>query len=93
MKKTHHFIAATIFLLNSCFLSAQILPVKNAFQTDLANVINEYPNHFKFYLGDQLAKKTPNLQTIVPLLQLRMRKNAPLLSTVLLIRKWFRGRQ
>lgn len=56
MKKTHHFIAATIFLLNSCFLSAQILPVKNAFQTDLANVINEYPNHFKFYLGDQLAK-------------------------------------
>lgn len=40
-------------LLFTCVGSlAQIIPVKGTFQADLAKVIEDYPNHFKNYLGE-----------------------------------------
>jgi hypothetical protein len=37
------------------FLSAQIIPVKNAFQTELAHVISDYTAGFKNMAGDESA--------------------------------------
>lgn len=35
-------------------LSAQLIPVKNALQTDIAKVISDYPNGFKNIAGDKV---------------------------------------
>ncbi len=54
---------AILLLIISAFtrLSAQIIPVKNSFQADLAKVISDYPNRFSHLAGEQLAD---NPQTI-----------------------------
>jgi hypothetical protein len=54
---------AILLLVMSAFtrLSAQIIPVKNSFQADLAQVISDYPNRFRHLAGEQLAD---NPQTI-----------------------------
>ena len=55
-------LTATIAIILSIFsASAQIVPVKNSFQIDIAKVISDYPNGFKNISGDQLIE---NPQTI-----------------------------
>ena len=49
-------ILVFITLISFCFVSAQIIPVKNPFQTDIAKVIAEYPGHFKNLLGELLVE-------------------------------------
>ena len=53
MKKLY-FLAALFF--SAPFLFAQIIPVKNGFQADLASVIRDYPNHFANIIGELLVK-------------------------------------
>jgi len=45
-----------IFFLSAFSLSAQVIPVKNALQTDIAKVINDYPNGFKNIIGDEIIE-------------------------------------
>jgi hypothetical protein len=54
---------AILLLVMSAFtrLSAQIIPVKNSFQADLAQVISDFPNRFRHLAGEQQAD---NPQTI-----------------------------
>jgi hypothetical protein len=49
------------FILSITFLSAQIIPAKNALQTDIAKVISDYPNGFRNISGEQVVE---NPQTI-----------------------------
>ena len=37
-------------------LSAQVIPIKNALQTDIAKVISDYPNGFKNIIGDEIIE-------------------------------------
>jgi len=53
--------AAFFFILFIFSLSAQILPIKNALQTDIAKVISVYPSEFKNISGEQIMD---NPQTI-----------------------------
>jgi hypothetical protein len=53
--------ATLTFILFIFSASAQIIPVKNALQTDIAKVISDYPNGFKNISGEQLIE---NPQTI-----------------------------
>lgn len=53
--------ATLIFILSITFLSAQIIPVKNTLQTDIAKVISDYPNGFSNISGEQVVE---NPQTI-----------------------------
>lgn len=54
---------AILMLILSGFtkISAQIIPVKNGFQSDLAKVISDYPDRFSHLAGEKLAG---NPQTI-----------------------------
>ena len=55
-------LTATFFFIFFIFsLSAQIIPVKNALQTDIAKVISDYPGGFKNISGEQIME---NPQTI-----------------------------
>ena len=45
-----------VFILFIFFASAQIIPVKNSLQTDIAKVISDYPNGFKNITGDELIQ-------------------------------------
>ena len=47
---------AAAALVSVQFLFAQIIPVKNSFQENLATVIRDYPNHFTNIIGDLLVK-------------------------------------
>lgn len=47
--------ATLLFILCITCLSAQIIPVKNALQTDIAKVISDYPNGFRNISGDQVV--------------------------------------
>ena len=49
------------FILFIFSLSAQVIPIKNALQTDIAKVISDYPNGFKNISGEQIMD---NPQTI-----------------------------
>ena len=46
--------ATLAFILFIFSVSAQIIPVKNSLQTDIAKVISDYPNGFRNISGDQL---------------------------------------
>ncbi len=64
-----------IILCLSCFLSAyvinaQIIPVKNSFQADMAKVIADYPNHFKNLVGELLVEN-PQSTDYISLLSLK----------------------
>ena len=48
-------LTATFLIILSAFsLSAQVIPIKNALQTDIAKVISDYPNGFKNLSGEQI---------------------------------------
>ena len=50
-------LTATLALILLIFsASAQIIPVKNPLQTDIAKVISDYPNGFKNISGEQLME-------------------------------------
>ena len=48
--------ATLILILFVFFASAQIIPIKNSLQTDIAKVISDYPNGFKNITGDELIQ-------------------------------------
>ena len=48
--------ATFIFILFVFSLSAQVIPHKNSFQTDIGKVISDYPNGFKNITGEELVK-------------------------------------
>ena len=45
-----------ISIFTSCIISAQVIPAKNTFQSDMAKVIADYPNQFKNLSGELLVK-------------------------------------
>ena len=49
-------ILALSGLLTFFILHAQVIPVKNAFQSDIAKVVADYPSHFKTLLGELLVE-------------------------------------
>ena len=51
-----------IFILFVFSLSAQVIPIKNAFQTDIAKVLSDYPNGFKNILGDEISQNPQSLE-------------------------------
>ncbi|HJS54644.1 MAG TPA: hypothetical protein VJ765_08880 [Chitinophagaceae bacterium] len=51
----------TAFFLIIFSPSAQVIPIRNTLQTDVAKVISDYPNGFKNIIGDELVS---NPQTI-----------------------------
>ena len=53
--------ATVLFIFFIFSLSAQVIPVKNALQTDIAKVVGDYPNGFKNISGEQTMD---NPQTI-----------------------------
>lgn len=48
--------AIFIFILFVFSLSAQVIPIKNSFQTDIGKVLSDYPNGFKNITGEELVK-------------------------------------
>lgn len=58
MKPLTTTLAFILFIFSA---SAQIIPIKNSLQTDIAKVISDYPNGFKNISGEQLIE---NPQTI-----------------------------
>ena len=54
-------IATFLFIFFIFSLSAQVIPVKNALQIDIAKVISDYPGGFKNISGEQIMD---NPQTI-----------------------------
>jgi uncharacterized membrane protein YgaE (UPF0421/DUF939 family) len=53
-KLSVHALFSFVFLLSN----AQLLPVKNTFQTDIAKIISDYPNHFKSLAGEHVKDNT-----------------------------------
>ena len=51
-----------IFILFVFSLSAQVIPIKNALQTDIAKVLSDYPNGFKNILGDEISQNPQSLE-------------------------------
>src|SRR5688572_5248832 len=54
--------ATFLFILFAFSLSAQVIPVKNAFQTDIAKVISDYPNGFKNIIGDETIQNPQSIE-------------------------------
>jgi hypothetical protein len=54
--------ATFIFILSVFSLSAQVIPIKNAFQTDIAKVISDYPNGFKNIIGDETIQNPQSIE-------------------------------
>ena len=54
--------ATFIFILSVFSLSAQVIPIKNAFQTDIANVLSDYPNGFKNIIGDEIKQNPQSIE-------------------------------
>ena len=54
--------ATFIFILFVFSLSAQVIPIKNAFQTDIAKVISDYPNGFKNIIGDETIQNPQSIE-------------------------------
>ena len=56
-------LTATFLIILSAFsLSAQVIPVKNALQTDIANVISDYPNGFKNISGNHIIDNPQSVE-------------------------------
>ena len=56
-------LTATVTLLLFVFsASAQLVPVKNSLQTDIAKVISDYPNGFRNISGEQVMDNTQSLE-------------------------------
>lgn len=54
--------ATFTFILFVFTLSAQVIPIKNALQTDLAKVLSDYPNGFKNIIGDQIIENPQSIE-------------------------------
>jgi hypothetical protein len=50
------------FILFVFFLSAQVIPVKNALQTDIVKVISDYPNGYKNIIGEQIIENPQSIE-------------------------------
>ena len=50
------------FILFVFSLSAQVIPIKNAFQTDIAKVISDYPNGYKNIIGEQIIENPQSIE-------------------------------
>jgi len=51
-----------IFILFVFSLSAQVIPIKNALQTDIAKVLSDYPNGFKNITGDEILQNPQSIE-------------------------------
>ena len=51
-----------IFILFVFSLSAQVIPIKNALQTDIAKVLSDYPNGFKNIIGDEIMQNPQSIE-------------------------------
>ena len=51
-----------LFILFVFSLSAQVIPIKNAFQTDIGKVISDYPNGFKNIIGDETIQNPQSIE-------------------------------
>jgi len=54
--------ATFLFNLFVFSLSAQVIPIKNAFQTDIAKVISDYPNGYKNIIGEQIIENPQSIE-------------------------------
>ena len=54
--------ATFIFILFVFTLSAQVIPTKNALQTDVAKVLSDYPNGFKNIIGEQIIENPQSIE-------------------------------
>ena len=54
--------ATLVLILSIFFASAQIIPIKNSLQTDIAKVISDYPNGFKNISGDQIIQNPQSIE-------------------------------
>ena len=54
--------ATFTFILFVFSLSAQVIPIRNAFQTDIANVLSDYPNGFKNIIGDEIKQNPQSIE-------------------------------
>ena len=50
------------FLLFVFSLPAQVIPVKNALQTDIVKVISDYPNGYKNIIGEQIIENPQSIE-------------------------------
>ena len=50
------------FILFVFSLSAQVIPIKNALQTDIVKVISDYPNGYKNIIGDQIIENPQSIE-------------------------------
>jgi hypothetical protein len=56
-------LTATFILVLFVFsLSAQVLPIKNALQTDMAKVISDYPNGYRNIIGEQITENPQSIE-------------------------------
>lgn len=56
-------LTATFLIILCVFsLSAQVIPIKNALQTDIAKVISDYPNGFKNISGEQIIDNPQSVE-------------------------------
>jgi hypothetical protein len=54
--------ATFLFILFVFSLSAQVIPIKNAFQNDIAKVISDYPNGYKNIIGEQIIENPQSIE-------------------------------
>jgi hypothetical protein len=54
--------ATFTFILFILSVSAQVIPIKSAFQTDIAKVISDYPNGFKNIIGDEVIQNPQSIE-------------------------------
>jgi hypothetical protein len=54
--------ATFLFIFFVFSLSAQVIPIKNPFQTDIAKVISDYPNGFKNIIGDEIMQNPQSIE-------------------------------
>ena len=54
--------ATFLFILFIFSLSAQVIPIKNAFQNDIAKVISDYPNGYKNIIGEQIIENPQSIE-------------------------------
>ena len=54
--------ATFTFILFVFSLSAQVIPIKNALQTDIVKVISDYPNGYKNILGEQIIENPQSIE-------------------------------
>ena len=56
-------VTATFLLVLFVFsLAAQVIPVKNALQTDMVKVISDYPNGYKNIIGEQIVENPQSIE-------------------------------